>query len=499
MLPKVLNSIVVVLEVLLIFNLLIVVHELGHFLAARWRGLVIDEFGIWFGKPLWRQKLGGVWFSLGSIPAGGFVKLPQLAPMESIEGEVEEREAPLPAISPLDKMIVAFAGPVFSFLLALVMATVVWAVGKPVHEFDQTTVIGFVKPGGPADRAGLLPGDRILEVDEKPVDRFTGPLHSVTWRVVRSEGETIAFKIERGGQILTIQSGWEREESPGWKRKSLRKVYIGQRLTPSVGRVAAGSIAEAAGIKNGDMITAVNGSAVEDLGKFYEILDKSKGTPVKLSIQRNGVPAEATLVAGAQAEGSKNIDLGISWGQLMLTHPSPFEQVADAVMTIRNMLDALFSAKSDVKAQHFSGPVGILKAYYNLFDSEQGWRLALAFSVFFNVNLALFNMLPFPVLDGGHITLAIIESFRRKPISGRFLEGIQTACAVAVMMFLAYVTFFDVSDFFSAKRVEAPSKGKSEVAGDTVPSGNRAEPARPQEVVKDAAAGSQGSNLKEAK
>ena len=79
MFPKIFNSALIVLEVLLIFNLLIVVHELGHFLAARWRGLVIDEFGIWFGKPLWRRKLGGVWYSLGSIPAGGYVKLPQLA------------------------------------------------------------------------------------------------------------------------------------------------------------------------------------------------------------------------------------------------------------------------------------------------------------------------------------------------------------------------------------------------------------------------------------
>ena len=452
MLPKIFNSILIVLEVLLIFNLLIVVHELGHFLAARWRGLVIDEFGIWFGKPLWRKKLGGVWFSLGSIPAGGFVKLPQLAPMEAIEGETEARETPIPPISPLDKMIVAFAGPVFSFLLAVVMATVVWAVGKPVHEFDQTTVIGFVKPGGPAERAGLLPGDRILEVDGKAVDRFTGPLHSVTWRVVRSEGETIAFKIERDGKELTIDSGWDREEAPGWKRKSLRKVFIGQRLSPSVGKVLASSAADQAGIRAGDLITQINGTAVVDLAKFYETLEKSAGAPMNLTIQREGGALTATLNVPKPKEGEKSADLGISWGRLTLTHPSPLEQIAEAVMTIRNMLDALFSPKSDVKAQHFSGPVGILKAYYSLFDSEQGWRLALAFSVFFNVNLALFNMLPFPVLDGGHITLAIIESVRRKPMGGKWLEGIQTACAVAVMVFLAYVTFFDVSDFFSPRK-----------------------------------------------
>jgi len=457
MLPKILNSLLIVLEVLFIFNLLIVVHELGHFLAARWRGLVIDEFGIWFGTPLWRKKIGDVWFSLGSIPAGGFVKLPQLAPMEAIEGETEEREAPLPPIRPLDKIIVALAGPVFSFLLAVVMAGVVWAVGKPVHEFDQTTTIGYVKPGGPAERAGLLPGDRILEVDGKPVDRFTGPLHSVTWRIVRSEGETIAFKIDRDGKVLTLDSGWERETSPGWKRKSLRKVYIGPRLNPSVGKITPKSPAAEAGFQDGDLVTAVNETPILDLTKFYDVLEKTAGAPAKITVRRGEESKTLTLSVPAPADSTKNPVLGIAWGRLTLTHPSPTEQVADAVMTIRNMLDALLSPKSDVKAQHFSGPVGILKAYYNLFESEQGWRLALAFSVFFNVNLALFNMLPFPVLDGGHIALAILESVRRKPIGGRFLEGVQTACAITVMCFLAYVTFFDVSDFFSGKKAPQPA------------------------------------------
>src|SRR3954454_428970 len=90
--------VLILLEVIVLFNLLIVVHELGHFLAARWRGLVVEEFGIWFGKPLWRKKIGGVWYSLGTIPAGGFVKLPQLAPMRTIEGAPETEQKDLPPI-----------------------------------------------------------------------------------------------------------------------------------------------------------------------------------------------------------------------------------------------------------------------------------------------------------------------------------------------------------------------------------------------------------------
>src|SRR3982750_1463077 len=128
----VLRIALIVLEVLLLFNLLIVVHELGHFLAARWRGLFIEGFGIWFGKPLWKKTINGVEYSLGSIPAGGFVSLPQLAPMEVMEGKVETPREQLPPISALDKIIVAFAGPLFSFGLAFAFALVVWNVGRPV-------------------------------------------------------------------------------------------------------------------------------------------------------------------------------------------------------------------------------------------------------------------------------------------------------------------------------------------------------------------------------
>src|SRR5436305_8608082 len=118
------------LEVVLLFNLLIAVHELGHFLAAKWRGLKIERFAIWFGKPIWKRKINGVEYALGWIPAGGYVALPQMASMEAIEGKSEGSDGPLPPVAPLDKIIVAFAGPMFSFLLAVAFAFIVWGVGK---------------------------------------------------------------------------------------------------------------------------------------------------------------------------------------------------------------------------------------------------------------------------------------------------------------------------------------------------------------------------------
>src|SRR2546425_65311 len=183
-------------EVLALFNLLIVVHELGHFLAARWRGLYIEKFGVWFGKPLWKKTINGVQYSLGSLPFGGFVALPQLAPMDIIEGKADVDRAKLPKISALDKIIVAIAGPLFSLLLALCFAAIVWAVGHPVSEADSTTVVGYVMPDSPAQKAGLQPGDKILSVDGKPVKRFMGMNDSVSWDVVRSEGDKISGMLQ---------------------------------------------------------------------------------------------------------------------------------------------------------------------------------------------------------------------------------------------------------------------------------------------------------------
>ena len=111
-----------------------------------------------------------------------------------------------------------------------------------------------------------------------------------------------------------------------------------------------------------------------------------------------------------------------------------------------NTIGAVASPKSDVKLQHLSGPVGIGRIYYMLFQNERGWQLALWFSVILNVNLAILNMLPIPVLDGGHIVLALIESVRRKPVNMRLLEIVQTSCAVLIIGYMLYVTFFDVQD-----------------------------------------------------
>jgi len=442
--------VLILLEVLILFNLLIVVHELGHFLAARWRGLYIEKFGVWFGKPLWKKTINGVQYSLGSLPFGGFVALPQLAPMDIIEGKADLDRAKLPRISALDKIIVAVAGPLFSLLLALFFAGVVWVVGHPVSESDSTTIVGYVMPDSPAQKVGLQPGDKILEVDGKPVRRFLGMNDSVSWNVVRSEGDKIAVKFQRDGSVRTVWVEPYKAETRGWRRKSVRQLLIFPAETAIIDKVEPNTPAAAAGLRPRDIIRGFNQTPIYNPIGLLEYISKHPNDQLVLQVERGGasfdVPVKPTLLP---TEGEMKPRIGIQWdttGKISIGHPNPIEQVYNSVTSTLKTIGAVASPKSDVKFQHLSGPVGIWNIYVRLFEAKGGWQLALWFSVILNVNLAILNMLPIPVLDGGHIVLAIIESVRRKPVNMRVLEVIQTSCAMLIIGYMLYVTFFDVQD-----------------------------------------------------
>ena len=458
----VLKFIFILMEVLLLFNLLIFVHELGHFLAARWRGLKIDRFAIWFGKPIWRKNIGGVEYALGSIPAGGYVALPQMAPMDVIEGKSGASREELPPISPMDKIIVAFAGPLFSFGLALVFGAVVWAIGRPISESETKTIIGYVDEGSPADEGGLKPGDKIVTIDGKPVKRFGGIGDTVMWRIVSSESASVPITVIRDGQEKTFQVKPRVEETKPWERKSLPEIGILPIQTPIVARVRENSPAQQAGIRPNDIILGANEQQVYHPLGLVEIVRGNPGKPLRLQLERRGERFEKTVTPvipkalredTSIPETNKYPIIGLTYpddyelgGKMDVDHPDPITQVAASVSSMVNTLGAIVSRKSHVKAQHLSGPVGIMRLYYRLFESEHGWRLVIWFSVILNVNLALLNLLPIPVLDGGHMVLAVVEAIRRKPVNVRLINAVQTACAVLLIGYLVYITFYDVQD-----------------------------------------------------
>lgn len=459
-----LKFILIILEVLMIFNLLIGVHELGHFLAAKWRGLKIDRFAIWFGKPIWRKKIGGVEYALGWIPAGGYVALPQMASMEAIEGKSESTDQPLPNISALDKIIVAFAGPLFSFLLAVAFAVVVWTVGKPEPVGAKTTTLGWVDPKGPAWNAGLRAGDTIVEINGYKVTDFAPPSQdSITWRIITSDGTNIPIKYIRDGKEQMAYPVPYRRATKWYERKALRQILIAPAIEPIIDGAMTNSPAQVAGLQHGDRILALNGEDITSIHAVTYLEDTMTNGPLKpvtFTIQRGTEKFDRVLtpekpLKPAQATPS----FGIAWmvnTNVTIAHPTPGQQLQDSASQIFNTIGALFSRHNDIGPQQLGGAVMIMRVYSNLFYDEQGWRLVLWFSVVLNVNLALLNLLPFPVLDGGHITLALIESIRRRPVSAKLLQYIQTGCAAVLIGFMLMIAFFDTGDWFRSARSNQP-------------------------------------------
>lgn len=439
-LPALLRTIGMILLVILVFNLMIVVHELGHFWAARWRGLRIDRFQIWFGRPIWKKRIKGVQWGMGWLPLGGFVALPQMAPMEAIEGANTERRE-LPPISPLDKIIVAFSGPLASFLLALVFAVVVMLIGKPSAEGGDNRV-GAVLPDSAAQKAGILPGDRIIEIDGEPVEFFAGPWRSIQERVTLSTSQELPVVVERPGAgrvALTVQL--ESKPKRWWQRSQPRTMGVYAFVEPRIDAVMDHSPAAVEGLRIGDTVLAVDGRSILSAHQVEQALEDEKEHALTVRDAAAGQrevrlasrkPDEPTGYAAALS--------GIHWHfpppPSELVHPGVGEQVAIAGSSVWRTVRALTSRHSGLGVNDLAGPVGIGRTYYRFLELD--WRLVLWFSVILNINLAILNMLPLPVLDGGHITLALIEWIRRRPVPVRLLEPVYTGCALVLFAFMGY-------------------------------------------------------------
>jgi regulator of sigma E protease len=459
-LVKLSQTALLILVVIAIFNLIIFVHELGHYWAAKWRGLKIDRFQIWFGKPIWSKTINGVQYGLGWIPAGGFVALPQMAPMEAIEGGNLDRE-PLPPIKPLDKIIVAFAGPLFSFLLALTAAFGVWLAGKPA-EVMPTRTVGWVEPGSPGDKAGIKRGDVIEAVNGIPVDSWDGTLDSIQLNIMTSRGSHIEFKVDRPGVgKLALHSEFEIPKTEWYQRRAPRRVGIEPiATTPVVIAEIAGqnAPAEKAGLKKDDIILAINGEEIVSDNQTYYLIKESGGKPLEIRYKRGEETGTATVtpqIPISPVSDPPRYQVGMVPFQDLLpdirkdiVKPTPFHQMRETVRMMALTIVAVISPDSSIGIQHLSGPIGIGKVQYNFLLMDHPVLRIIAFLVLININLAILNMMPFPVLDGGHIVLAIMEWVAKRPVRVKLLEYIQLCFVFLLFGVMLYVSSKDLFDDF---------------------------------------------------
>jgi regulator of sigma E protease len=453
-----LNVLYVVAGVLLLFGAAIFVHEWGHYWMARWRGLRVEAFAIGMGPKMFSWVSNGIEYSVRWIPAGGFVRLPQMITSETLEGGSESRDQ-LPPVSPWSKILVALAGPFMNVVFAFVIAVVIYFTGLPV--LVNPSIIGYVDPSSPEAKAGIREGDRIVGVEGKPVKSW----QEVQEDTALARTNVLDVVIERNGQRKTYHLTAEVNSSFG-----LKMLHLDPRDHPEVVEVLSGQPGEKAGLKVKDVVHYFAGVPISSREQLINLIEKRPGEPTPMVVKRGDQKLTLTVTPRmnpATHKGRIGVALGNSSAtvyQVQKPGPSPWENISDVWTKTINVLSALLHSKqTGVGVKDLSGPPGILAILAAYINTD--YRLALSFLVLLNVNLAVLNLLPVPVLDGGHILMALIERVRRRPLSVKFVEYTTTAFAVLLISFMLYVSYNDFrrlalfkSMFQGETKIEAPEK-----------------------------------------
>ena len=511
------------------FGLCIFVHELGHFLAAKWRGLKVTAFSIGFRK-IWGKTWNGVEYRIGWIPFGGYVEIPQI----DGDGKKDSKEKIEPA-KPFDRMIAVVAGPLFNFIFGFMVAAVIWIVGIPQDTPDLKEIeVASIQTDSPEYKAGLRKGDVIIKLNGKELN---ASWNGVFKDILTTVGP-VTMTVRRNGKTFEISylPKVNREVLPD---EEIAYPFFRPKL-PILVYPEKNSPAWKAGVRQGDKVTAVNGKHPTAISEFETMIDDTNGKPTTLTIERDGkeiilenvlpaplilngkegvwqvgvvyspyaeklsvikvaddgaakaagllkddviskingsvpVPAEfPNLVQASNGEVMKleivrgdktfQVDLkpkfhryytiGVQYAYI--AHPTPWAQFSSAMsLTFKSMRAIGYSIgstlglteqKTTVKAKHMSGPLGIGRILYrSVYDGSLMQGLNIVVMITFS--LGLLNLLPFPVLDGGHFVLALLEIVFRKPVPEKFLNPISYAFVAFIIGFMIFVTFYD------AKRV----------------------------------------------
>lgn len=432
----VLTAVYITAAVLFLFGAAVFVHELGHFLVARWCGMKVLEFAIGFGPKVFSRIRNGIEYSWRWIPAGGFVKLPQMVTADALEGKADEELPPAP---PLAKILVAVAGPAMNMVFAFVLAILIYFVGLPVAV--SPPLIGHVEQTSDEYIKGIREGDLILRVDGRMVKSW----QDVQMFAALARTNVLEVVTERNAVRATNSLTASVNEAVG-----LKMLNLDPRDHPVVAQVTSGSPAEKAGLKEHDRFVSFAGVPIVGQQQLVELITKRGGEPSKVVVQRGNETLTLWVtprIINAEKKIGR-IGVGLTSDttivyRIMRPGPKPWDLMAEVWNnTVQTFAALVHHKETGVGAKDLAGPVGILAMLAAWVNTD--YRLALKFLVLLNVNLAILNLLPIPVLDGGHILLACVEKIRRRPINPKIIEYTTTAFAVLLISFMVYVTFFDI-------------------------------------------------------
>ena len=422
---------------------LIFVHELGHFLIARKCGVTVEKFSIGFGPKIIGFKSGGTEFLIAAIPLGGYVKMKGKDPGE----ELQDTQGSFSAATVYQRLAIAFGGPLFNILFAIVIYACVYMVGIPTSGTD----IGKIHDNSPAQAAGLKTGDRIIEIDGVKTLYF----HQLIKIIHNAPGKKMEFVIERDSKtILTVPITPKTDEVSDLfgDKKTVGLIGI-ERLQRRISAIEAGSPADKAGFQVGDDILTIDGETIMGLSDLQKVALEKSRQELTFSVLTNGqeriLKITPVLKTSTDLKG-KEVRfgyLGLGVTGVMVTEQYSFlgaiqrglevtwEWTYRIGVSIKKLITGSISPKN------IGGPILIFQAFGH--QAERGLLDFVMLTALLSINLGLLNLLPIPVLDGGHILFFLIEIVKGKPISESNRER---AAQVGLFMLLSLMVFAFYND-----------------------------------------------------
>ncbi len=435
-----------VLSAIFVLGLLVFIHELGHFLAAKRMGIRVERFSLGFPPKMIGKTIGDTEYCISWIPLGGYVKMAGEQP--DADGEEHGNEPwEFQSKSVGARAFVIAAGPGMNFVLAFIIFWLFYAT-MGVMLVDTTTV-GRVENASPYAAAGLQVGDEILEIDQAPVDTW----EDVRERLASGTAASLDLKVQREGQERALEVRYGGDDA------AERLAGLDYFRASAVSSVIPDSPAEKAGLRSGDVITSVNGAPVTQWYEMVELIRVRPGMETTVSWTRNGQYHQVIVIPITAQDLDRETGDVIDIGQIGITQQdhikrSPAGLVSSAGLAGTQLVNVTYTilgfvkklVLGEVSTDSVGGPIAIARMAGD--SARQGASSLFSFMAFLSINLAILNLLPIPALDGGQLLILGVEKVLRRPLSLRYRLIWQQTGMALLLVLMVFVVFNDITRIF---------------------------------------------------
>ena len=420
-------------------GVMVFVHEWGHFVAARICGVRVDVFSLGYGNRIFGWRRGPTDYRISVFPLGGYVKMAGDNPAEERSGAPDE----FLAKSRWQRLFIILAGPFMNFVLAFALLWGLYKVGVPTPAYTRQPVqVAGVIPNSPAEKAGIKPGDKVVAIDGTKVGNWDEALSVPSIM----PGHELSIDVERGGATIPVKEVVPQDLADGFSILGCPRQRVRlDSLTPA-------DPAAKSGLKPGDEFISLNGEPLANPDIFVAVARQSAGKALNIGVQRDGeqfaVSIKPIYADPGDGHGKRWI-IGASFGPGETIRESyPFFKAAaeswgkNVTITkdILSVLAGLFSGRVSIK--DLAGPVGIVSV--SVQAAKLGFAEYIIFMAFLSVNLGILNLLPIPILDGGHVLMLAIEGSLRRDLSITVKERFVTVGLVFLLAVFGFVMYYDV-------------------------------------------------------